>query len=48
MFLVAAMLPMVRDRVMDSKHTYALISRTCDYFYLARREDSKAVDELRC
>ena len=48
MFFVAAMLPRVGDRVMESKHTYALISRTCECLYLGRREESKAVDELRC
>lgn len=48
MLLVAAMLSMEGDRIMGSKHTYALMSRTCESFYLARQKESKAVDELRC
>lgn len=48
MLLVAAILPLVGDKVMDTKYTYALISRTCEYFSLGKREESKAVDELRC
>lgn len=37
MLLVAAMLPMVRDKIMDSKHTYALISRTCESVYQGKK-----------